>query len=122
MVVITLKVRGFRQLQKNFRKAPQVTFRELNKAIKIVGWMITRKSKDVTPVKTGALKGSIRPSFEPLKTIIEPHKNYGLYVHEGTKYMKARPFLKWGVENSVTDVENVLSRAVQRVLNIISKI
>ena len=122
MAIITFKINGFSQLQKNFRKAPQVTFKELNKAIKIIGWMVTRKAKEVTPVLTGALRGSIRPSFQPLKTIIEPHKNYGIYVHEGTKHMKPRPFLKWGLENSVTDIETTLSRAVQKVLNIISKI
>lgn len=122
MPVITLEIKGLRELMKNFKKSPLIVYRELNKAIKKIGFMVTMKAKDVTPVKTGALRASIRPSFRRLTAIIEPHINYALYVHEGTRYMKPRPFLKWGLENSVTDIENELTISVQRALNKLGKI
>jgi len=70
---ITISIKGLDELSSNFRKAPQLVFKELTKAINKSALLATEKIKDVTPVKTGTLRRGIRPRFSTLTAIIEPH-------------------------------------------------
>lgn len=60
-------------------------------------------SKQVTPVATGRLRASIGISeaISGLGAIVQTNVNYASFVHEGTRYMKARPFMQWGAEFAV---------------------
>ena len=58
-----------------------------------------------TPYDTGLLRSSIRTetNISGLEAVItgmwdEGTAPYGIYVHEGTYKMSARPFLEWGLE------------------------
>lgn len=64
-----------------------------------------RYSKQVTPVDTGRLRASIGTGFllsaglsQGGTAVVAPHTNYAGWVHEGTRKMRARPFMQWGVE------------------------
>lgn len=59
MVQIDVEILGLDKLTRNFQQSPQIVASELDKAIKTIGTKISENSKSVTPVKTGALKGSI---------------------------------------------------------------
>ncbi len=76
--------------------------KELRDIIKDFAFSIERYSKQVTPVDTGRLRSSIGVSFSGGglggSALIAPHTFYAGFVHEGTRYMKARPFMKWGVD------------------------
>ncbi len=79
--------------------------KELHKIIEEFALLTERYAKQVTPVDTGRLRASIGTGFLISSGItqggvarVAPHTNYALFVHEGTKKMKARPFMKWGVE------------------------
>ena len=60
--------------------------------------MVERYAKQLTPVKTGRLRASI--NFTPvsimLQSIVSTKTDYAIFVHEGTKYMRGRPFMKYG--------------------------
>lgn len=82
---------------------------ELDKAIHDIltefAFTVERYSKQVTPVDTGRLRASIGTGFLIASGIggggtarVAPHTDYAGFVHEGTRRMKARPFMKWGVE------------------------
>lgn len=82
---------------------------ELDKAIHDIltdfAFTTERYAKQVTPVDTGRLRASIGTGFLIASGIgrggvarVAPHTDYAGFVHEGTRKMRARPFMKWGVE------------------------
>lgn len=82
---------------------------ELDKAIHDVltdfAFTVERYAKQVTPVDTGRLRASISTGFLIASGIsgggtarVAPHTDYAGFVHEGTRKMKARPFMRWGVD------------------------
>ncbi len=64
---------------------------------------VERFAKQVTPVRTGRLRASIGTSnlMSGLGAIVQTNINYAIFVHEGTKFMRARPFMQWGAEFAV---------------------
>lgn len=60
---------------------------------------VERYSKEVTPVDTGNLRRSIHISFvSTLEAHIGTDVEYAGFVHDGTRYVAARPFMLWGVQ------------------------
>jgi hypothetical protein len=48
--------------------------------------------------KSGALRASITvSSLTRTSARIGPQMEYGIYVHEGTRFMRARPFMTYGI-------------------------
>jgi len=70
----------------------------LQKGIEKFGWAIERESKRYSPVDTGRMRASITTDIGNLRARIAPNVVYAGFVHEGTRYMKGRPFMRWGVE------------------------
>ena len=72
---------------------------------------VERYSKQLTPVRTGRLRGSI--NFTPASLFpqveVGTHTSYAIYVHEGTKYMRARPFMKYGAAFAQVGIEHQLA-------------
>jgi|SRR3972149_5965793 len=71
-----------------------------------------RYAKQVTPVDTGRLRSSIGTSFiisagisKGGIAVVAPHTHYAGFVHEGTRYMRSRPFMLWGVEFAKDRIE-----------------
>lgn len=88
----------------------------LRKEINKVAFSIERVAKQVTPVDTGTLKSSIltSPAVLGLKATISPRVHYAIYVHEGTRYMRARPFMTMGAAFvSVTEFQGINVRLDQ---------
>ncbi len=144
-----VKIEGLDKLKKNFMKAPKDVYDALTRAINISALTIVQDVKAVTPKKTTALAGSIRAQFSRLKAIIAPHKDYAIYVHEGTgiygkhhtpivpttkkalywkgalhpvrsvKGMPGRPFMQQGLDSAKPKVESTFRKEVDKVLTII---
>lgn len=60
-----------------------------------------RYGKQLSPVDTGRLRASIH--FSPstpltLKSVVATGTDYAVFVHEGTRYMRGRPFMSTGAE------------------------
>lgn len=95
MVNIQVKVNPtFQEVGKKFRnvdvkKASQEGIAEL-------ALLTERFSKIASPIDTGRMRSSISTDIGNLQAKISPHVEYAIYVHEGTRYMKARPFLSIG--------------------------
>lgn len=70
----------------------------LAKEIERISFKIQRFAKQVTPVDTGVLRASIvTKSLGELSHEVFTNKEYALFVHEGTKFMRGRPFMEQGV-------------------------
>jgi hypothetical protein len=72
---------------------------------------VVRYSKQLTPVATGFLRASINftPATHWLSTEVSTHTNYAVFVHEGTKFMRGRPFMKYGAMFAQVGVQTTIS-------------
>ncbi len=63
-------------------------------------FLTERFAKQIVPVKTGALKTSIGVSslISPIGAIAQTNINYAVFVHEGTRFMRGRPFMEKGAD------------------------
>lgn len=59
------------------------------------GIKVQRLAKTRCPVDTGRLRASINVDLKPdNKVVVGTKVQYALFVHEGTRYVRARPFLR----------------------------
>lgn len=118
---ISITITNLPQIRAAFSKAPSLMNSELNTAIKKSVFYIQGKSMVNTPVATGRLRASTRSLFSNLKGEVGTHTNYDIFVHEGTRFMKARPYLRTAVDESNVQVSDFFVKAVDNVLNTIGK-
>lgn len=90
----------------------------LRNQIKKLAFLVEREAKKVTPVRTGRLRASVRvePMVKPLEAIIQPHTDYAIFVHEGTRFMRARPFMFWGAESAVKGYEQRVAKDLDEMI------
>lgn len=117
MPEISIKITNLPQIKSAFNKAPGLMTKELNTAIAKSIFTIKRGSMINTPVLTGRLRASTYTNLNNLRGEIGTNTNYDVFIHEGTKFMKARPYLRDAVEASNEDVNKFFSDAVQNVLD-----
>lgn len=90
------------KLVRNFHGFESILISKLREAVEGYGYLIERGSKMFSPVDTGRMRSSIGVSLglspKDIKSITSPNVDYAIYVHEGTRYIKARPFMKWGLD------------------------
>lgn len=131
---IDIRITNLPEIRAAFSRAPALMVRELNTAIKQT--LLTIQGKEVLEYRslgirviTGGLINSIRRGIYQTNLRGEvgpnvtgsPGVNYAIYVHSGTRYMAARPFLLNAVGDSKTDTELFFTKAVDRVLSQIGK-
>ncbi len=88
----------------------------LKDKIQEIAFLVEAGSKRVTPVKTGRLRASIYTTLGDMgmKATVQPNTNYAIYVHEGTKYMRGRPFMYWGALSAVTGLDAEVARDLEQ--------
>lgn len=118
---ISIKITNAAQIQRAYAKAPALMTKNLSVAIKTAVFLIQGRSMINTPVKTGRLRGSTYTKFEPLRGEVGTNTNYDRFVHDGTRFMKGRPYLADAVASSNDEVNELFTKATQDVLNDIGK-
>jgi HK97 gp10 family phage protein len=87
---------------------------------------IERAAKILSPVDTGRLRASIATSLgvmnRGITSIVSTNVFYAIYVHEGTKRMRKRPFMRQAAESSIGKItsyyQNAEVRAMQAIANL----
>lgn len=119
---IAVKITNLPEIRAAFASAPFQMTTQLNIAIRKSILNIQRSSMINTPVRTGRLRASHSSEFGNLKGQVGTHTNYDIFVHNGTRYQRAQPYLKDAVEITNEDTQRFFTQAVQNVLsNIASK-
>ena len=118
---VNVKITNLEEIRSAFSKAPIEMTKELNKAIRTSIIAIEGQSKLNSPVLTGRLRASHASLFSNLRGETGPNTNYAIFVHEGTRYMKARPFLLEAVKTQENKIEQNFKDAVQNVLDKIGR-
>lgn len=114
---ISIRITNLPQIRAAFSKAPKEMVKELNKAIQKTVLSIGRDSRRSTPVDTGRLRASTYEKFSNLKGEVGTNTSYDIFVHEGTRYMRGRPYLRKAVESNEGVTEKSFVDAVQNVLD-----
>lgn len=103
----------FRKLANNLRKVNAKD--RLNGAIKEVAFLSEggiKRALTVGPTRailTGALRSSVHVTkLVPGEARVGPGVKYSIYVHEGTRFMRARPFVPAGVERVKGEISKVM--------------
>lgn len=117
---IAITITNLPEIRAAFVQAPFQMKTQLNLAIRKTVLNIQRSSMINTPVRTGRLRASHSSEFSDLKGQVGTHVNYDIFVHNGTRYMPARPYLKDAVDITKEDTQKFFTDAVQVVLNSIA--
>ena len=102
---------SLRSLQKTFSSLNFTPF--MQKEVKKLAFIVEGESKKVSPVDTGRMRSSISVDLEPLTATIGPHVRYDYFVHEGTRFMAARPFMLWGAESASSRFDPIFEKDVK---------
>lgn len=109
------------QIRAAFRKSPSVMTKNLDKAIKKVVITVERGSIQNAPVDTGRLRSSHYAKFSRLRGEVGTDVEYDNYVHDGTKFMKARPYLQKSVDDNQSAIDKEFENAVQDTLDTLAR-
>lgn len=144
---IAIKITNLPQIRAAFNKAPQLMKISLTRAIPLSLKAIkddeemqyanlgigVRSGRLLQSIRTGldyrsgTLKGEVGPdttNYSGLDIMAKSWHgifHYSYFVHEGTKYMRKRPFLLNAVKSAQPEVDKLFVQAVDDVLNNIGK-
>lgn len=116
---IKVEIKGLKEAIIAMGNSPKILSNRLNRAINTAIIKIRDESAVRTPVDTGRLRGSYEMKFGNLYGETGPTANYGIYVHEGTRYMKARPFMSEGIQAS--KVQDIFNKEIEGAMEDIAK-
>lgn len=134
MSTIKIEIKNLPQIRAAFNKAPALMKSNLNKAIRKT--VINIQGKESIEYKglgirviTGGLINSVRRGvwYGDLKAEVGPNVQgspgvpYAAFVHSGTRFMKARPFLLQAVNTTSHETDKFFTEAVDSTLNTIGK-
>lgn len=121
MAEIQIRIKNAQQIRNAFAKSPMLMARNLNMSIRQAVLTIGRDSRRFTPVDTGRLRASTYERFGNLRGEIGTNTDYDIFVHEGTRFMRGRPYLRKSVDLHTTDTDRLMTEAVQKTLDQIAK-
>mgnify|MGYP001583285988 CR=1 FL=1 len=126
---IKVEIKNLGKMLDAFKQSPQIVGKYLNKSIREGISEIRREAVPRTPVANpsswkhpvkgyvgGRLRGSYEQTIAPFRGELYPTVNYAIFVHEGTRFMKGRPFLKQGIEAAQGNIERRFEHNLEKAL------
>ncbi len=125
--MIKIEIKNIDKIIDKFGRMPKKARIELHKAVVKSAFQVEREAKPITPFDTGRLRGNIKNDIMPLRSLIAPHVNYAIYVHEGTRRWPlrippkkpgtVRQFMKVGAERALPKVQKFFDEAIKKVIS-----
>lgn len=114
------------ELAERFKGFEDILLKKLREGLWGYGLLVERGSKMFSPVDTGRMRASIGTSMgirgKGLETVIQPNVEYAIYVHEGTRYMRGRPFMKWGLDAYRREGDKLIEQKVKEAVEELAKV
>lgn len=135
---IDIKLTNIAQVEKAFTNGGAQMKRDIrdafNESVLFVGRATVNEITSMNAVRTGRLRasvlggnygggsfgGNVGATFavgNDLHAEVGPTVDYAIFVHEGTKFMRGRPFLTTAVDKSISHVQDIFDSAMQGTLN-----
>ncbi len=125
MTKVHVEIKNIAEIKHAFGQAPRLMGDAFKQALQKSAVQVQRESMIRTPVLTGRLRAShtfdVSGSGLQMKAEVGPTANYGMFVHEGTRFMKGRPFLKEGADASLVEIDDYFTKATQDVFDRIGR-
>lgn len=121
MANINITIKNLPQIKRAFGMSPRLMTKNLNLAIQRTVFTVGRGSRQRTPVDTGRLRASTYERFGNLKGEVGTNTDYDMFVHDGTRFMKGRPYMRDSVESNQYNVDKYMYKAVQDTLDEIAR-
>lgn len=121
MTTFNIHIEGLDKFIAALNQSPEIVKKYLNNAIRKSIIDIQSTAVPVTPIDTGRLRSSYEIEFGDLRGSTGPTAEYAIYVHEGTRYMKGRPFLKQALDNNVAKIEQTINSQLNQALEEIAR-
>ena len=123
---IKITIKNLDNLKAAFGSYPEIVAPMLRDASSKSAFEVERRAKILSPVDTGRLRASIATSLgivnKGITSIVSTNVFYAIYVHEGTRRMRGRPFMRQAAEASVGQIQkhyqDAESRAMQAIANL----
>ena len=121
--MISIKLIGINSLMRRLATARLGIAGAISAGMREAAFVVEREGKlAITSgpnraIKTGYLRSSIGvTSVLPYRATVTAGAFYGIYVHEGTRYMRKRPFLHAGLKKAVPQIERILGRRIKALI------
>lgn len=114
MAQITVSIQGLDEAVQKLGKFPAIMAPHLRIAAQTGAFKVEREAKLLTPVDTGRLRNSIATSLGigGISAIVQTNVFYAIFVHEGTKFMKGRPFMQQAVDVSLSTIQEAFNSEI----------
>lgn len=87
-------------------------------ALKSIGEFLVNEAKNRCPVDTGYLRSKTKYYLSKMGTqnflTLGNNAEYAIYVHEGTRRMRARPFIRYAMQANIGRVALMAKQAFKR--------
>ena len=118
-VNVSLEIKGLNEIMRLWNKAPKVVEMEMRKALNKAVIILQGAAVMRTPVDTNRLRGGHKVTmkigaFEA--KLFNPVK-YAIYVHEGTRFMKGRPFYDDAIKKESPRIDRIFDKALEDITN-----
>lgn len=121
---ITIQIQNAQRLASALASFPEVVAPKLRNASMKSAFLVERESKVLSPVDTGRMRASIATSLGiadfGITSIVQTNVKYAIFVHEGTRRMRGRPFMKQAVDHVRNQIQDVYELELSRALDIIA--
>lgn len=125
MAEIKITIKNIDEIRRAFSLAPALMSKELNRAIRKVLILIQGETirnvhpeRGINVITGGLLSAALRPpEYGNLKGTYRVNIFYAPFVHDGTRFMRPRPFLDNAVDSQQQAVDKSFTQAVDNVLS-----
>ena len=99
-------------VQDNTEEVSLAIKQAIRSALREIGERAVGDATDIVPVRTGNLRQSIGYSSDDSQVIIGSDVPYASYVEEGTRRMRARPYLRPAMTDHLEEYREIIRRAM----------
>jgi len=119
MLNFQIKVNWLEQFIQKLDSKPEVA-RWINKWIKKIIFFMEWEAIPFTPVDKGILRNSYRQKFSNLFWRLFNIRDYGVFVHEWTRFIKANPFMTKALKKWEWKIEVIMNNEINKSLSILN--
>lgn len=115
-VTVSIEIKGLQKMADLLDKSPRVAEKEVRAALAKGVIVLQGAARQFTPVDTGRLRGGHKTRVGAFEAAVYNPVDYALYVHEGTRKMRARPFYKLAAEDSKDKINSIFDKHVANII------
>lgn len=111
---ISYEIKGLKEIQSALSQAPEIAKPIFQRAIEGTAAVFAKHTQKNNPVpwRTGALTQTFQFNSSPLRATWGPTRYYAIFVHDGTKYIKANPFMPKIMAKAEKEVTQLFEQAL----------